>query len=162
MQGPCLSGGGELLAICDLVVAGEEAQFGHPAARDLGIPPTVFMWPFLIGMRKCRELLTTAKLIGAAEAGELGLVNHVVPTAQLDAHTRAFAVDVAKTPANHLAILKAATNRFYENMGLFGSWQAAGELDAIFHQSPAYIAFFKLAKEQGMKAALEKRKQVYG
>ena len=85
-----------------------------------------------------------------------------MPTAKLDAHTRALAADVAKTPANHLSILKAATNRFDENMGLFGSWQAAGELDAIFHQSPAYIAFFKLAKAEGMKAAVEKRKQVYG
>src|SRR3546814_11266723 len=60
VQGVCLSGGGELLAICDLVVAGEDAQFGHPAGRDLGIPPTVFMWPMLIGMRQTRELLYTA------------------------------------------------------------------------------------------------------
>ncbi|WP_211051328.1 enoyl-CoA hydratase/isomerase family protein [Parasphingorhabdus halotolerans] len=38
VQGACLSGAGELLAVSDLVVASEEASFGHPAGRDLGIP----------------------------------------------------------------------------------------------------------------------------
>ncbi|PTU31863.1 enoyl-CoA hydratase/isomerase family protein [Stenotrophobium rhamnosiphilum] len=162
VQGLCLSGGGELLAICDMVVAGEDAQFGHPAGRDLGIPPTVFMWPMLIGMRKTRELLYTAKLIGAVEAERLGLVNQVSPREALDQQTRELALDVAKTPSNHLAILKSATNRFYENMGMFASWQSGAELDAIFHQSPAYIAFFKLVKEQGMRAALDNRRKLYG
>lgn len=162
VQGHCLSGGGELLAVCDIVIAGEEAQFGHPAGRDLGIPPTVFNWPFLIGMRKTRELLYTAKLIGGQEAKELGLVNQLVPNADLDAATRDMALDIAKTPANHLTLLKHATNRFYENMGMFGSWQNGAEIDAVFHQSPAYIAFFKLVRDKGMKAALENRKQTYG
>lgn len=162
VQGLCLSGGGELLAICDMVVAGEDAQFGHPAGRDLGIPPTVFMWPMLIGMRKTRELLYTAKLIGAVEAERLGLVNQVAPRELLDQQTRELALDVAKTPPNHLTLLKSATNRFYENMGMFASWQNGAELDAVFHQSPAYIAFFKLVKEQGMRAALDNRRKLYG
>lgn len=162
VQGLCLSGGGELLAICDMVVAGEDAQFGHPAGRDLGIPPTVFMWPMLIGMRKTRELLYTAKLIGAVEAERLGLVNQLAPREALDQQTRELALDVAKTPPNHLALLKSATNRFYENMGMFASWQNGAELDAVFHQSPAYIAFFKLVKEQGMRAALDNRRKLYG
>lgn len=162
VQGACLSGGGELLAICDLVVAGEDAQFGHPAGRDLGIPPTVFMWPMLIGMRKTRELLYTAKLIGAAEAQRLGLVNEVASREALEQTTRALALDVARTPANHLTLLKHATNRFYENMGMFASWQNGAELDAVFHQSPAYVAFFKMVKEQGMRAALDRRRALYG
>ena len=65
VQGPCLSGAGELIAMSDIVIAGKSARFGHPAARDLGIPPTVFLWPLLIGMRKTKELLYTAKLIDA-------------------------------------------------------------------------------------------------
>lgn len=150
----------ELLAICDLVVVGDDAQFGHPAGRDLGIPPTVFMWPMLIGMRKTRELLYTAKLIGATEADRLGLVNQVAPRGLLDQHTRELALDVARTPPNHLTLLKYATNRFYENMGMFGSWQNGAELDAIFHQSLAYVAFFKLVKEQGMRAALDNRRKL--
>ncbi|HEY9547307.1 MAG TPA: enoyl-CoA hydratase-related protein [Solimonas sp.] len=162
VQGVCLSGGGELLAICDLVVAGEDAQFGHPAGRDLGIPPTVFMWPMLIGMRKTRELLYTAKLIGAAEAQQLGLVNEVASRDALEQTTHALALDIARTPVNHLTLLKHATNRFYENMGMFASWQNGAELDAVFHQSPAYVAFFKMVKEQGMRSALDQRRALYG
>ena len=72
VQGACLSGAGELLAVSDLVIAGEDASFGHPAGRDLGIPPTVFFWPVLIGMRKTKEMLYTARSMSAEEALELG------------------------------------------------------------------------------------------
>ena len=67
VQGACLSGAGELLAVSDLVVASEQATFGHPAARDLGIPPTVFFWPLTIGMRKAKEMLYTARSMSAQE-----------------------------------------------------------------------------------------------
>lgn len=162
VQGSCLSGGGELLAICDLVVASDQALFGHPAGRDLGIPPTVFLWPMLIGMRKTKEFLYTAKLFDAHEALALGLVNHVVPADQLAAKTQALAADIAKTPINHLTILKEATNNWYENMGLAASSRQAADLDAIFHQSPTFKAFFDVVREEGMKAALEARRKRFG
>ena len=162
VQGPALSGAGELLAMCDLVVASDQAQFGHPAGRDLGIPPTVFLWPLLIGMRKTKELLYTAKLIDAEEAKILGLINEVVPAADLDARTRALAEDVARTPVNHLKLLKESTNNWYENMGMETSSFQAADLDAVFHQSPTFNAFFKLVRDQGMKAALAERRRIFG
>ena len=88
VQGLCLSGGGELIAMCDLVVAAETAKFGHPAGRDLGIPPTVFLWPMLIGMKKTREFLYTARLFSATEAERLGLINRVVPLHELEKNGR--------------------------------------------------------------------------
>ena len=162
VQGPCLSGGGELLAICDLVVASEDALFGHPAGRDLGIPPTVFLWPLLIGMRKTKEFLYTSKLFGAEEALQLGLINYVVPADQLEDKTRELAEDIARTPVNHLSILKEATNNWYENMGLATSSHQAADLDAIFHQSPTFRAFFDVVREQGMQAALAERRRRFG
>jgi len=78
VQGACLSGAGEMLAVSDLVVASENASFGHPAGRDLGIPPTVFFWPLTMGMRKSKEMLYTARSMGAEEAEQLGLINKVV------------------------------------------------------------------------------------
>jgi len=157
VQGACLSGAGELLAVSDLVVASQEATFGHPAARDLGIPPTVFFWPLTIGMRKTKEMLFTARSMSAREAETLGLINTVVSADKLDATTRALAEDIAKTPVNHLIILKQATNNFYDNMGLEQSTRQASDLDAEFHQSPTFLAFFKLVREKGMKAALKER-----
>lgn len=162
VQGLCLSGGGELIAMCDLVVAADIAKFGHPAARDLGIPPTVFLWPMLIGMRKTRELLYTARLFSAKEAEAMGLINRAVPLEELDSTVQAMAADIAKTPVNNLAILKQATSNFYENMGLFASGAQAAELDAVFHQSESFVSFFSAVAEEGVQAALAERKKRFG
>lgn len=162
IQGPCLSGAGEMLAVCDLVVASDKASFGHPAGRDLGIPPTVFFWPVLIGMRKTKEMLYTARSMSANEALDLGLINAVVPLEALEAHTLALAQDVARTPVNHLSILKQATDNWYDNMNIETSTRQASDLDADFHQSPTFLAFFKLVREQGMKAALKERTRLFG
>ena len=162
VQGPALSGAGELLAVCDLVVASPAASFGHPAARDLGIPPTMFLWPLLIGMRKTKELLYTGRSIDAKEAQRLGLINEVVSEDQLGSHVEALAIDIARSPANHLALLKESTNNWYENMGMQNSSFQAADLDAVFHQSPTFKAFFDLVKNEGMKAALEERKKQFG
>ena len=115
VQGACLSGAGELLAVSDIVIASKTATFGHPAGRDLGIPPTVFLWPLTIGMRKTKEMLYTAKSIDANEAKNLGLINQAVSPENLESTTRNLALDIAKTPVNHLVILKKATNNFYDN-----------------------------------------------
>ena len=162
IQGPCLSGGGEMLAACDIVVASENASFGHPAGRDLGIPPTVFFWPLLIGMRKAKEMLYTSRSMGAAEAERLGLINTMVKADELDSYTMDLAKDIARTPAEHLKILKTSANNFYENMGVQQSTDAAVVLDAEFHQSPVFLAFFKTVREQGMKAALKERARLFG
>ena len=111
VQGVCLSGAGELLGVADLVVAGEGAKFGHPAGRDLGIPVTLSFWPMLIGMRKTKELLLTAKLIDGTEAERIGLVNQVVPDDELEAAALDMARDVARTADIGLQMSKLATNR---------------------------------------------------
>lgn len=159
VQGLCLSGGGEMIAMCDLVVAAETAKFGHPAGRDLGIPPTVFLWPMLIGMKKTREFLYTSRLFSATEAEQLGLINRTVPLDQLEETVAVLAADVAKTPVENLAILKQATSRFYENMGLFDSGDYAADLDADFHQCESFVSFFTTVAEQGVQAALAERRK---
>lgn len=162
VQGACLSGAGEMLAVSDLVVASETASFGHPAGRDLGIPPTVFYWPLTIGMRKSKEMLYTARSMTAQEALGAGLVNKVVPADELETATRALAEDIAKTPVDHLIILKQSVNNFYDNMSIEKSTRQASDLDAEFHQSPVFLAFFRLVKEKGMKAALKERARLFG
>ena len=162
VQGPCLSGAGELIAMSDIVIAGKSARFGHPAARDLGIPPTVFLWPLLIGMRKTKELLYTAKLIDADEAVTLGLVNEAVADKELDDRVLEVARDIALSPVDHLTLLKESANGWYENMGFEASARRAADLDAVFHQSPTFKDFFKTVKEKGMKVALEIRQKRFG
>ena len=162
VQGACLSGAGEMLAVSDLVVASENASFGHPAGRDLGIPPTVFFWPLTIGLRKSKEMLYTARSMSAKEALELRLINKVVPANELESATRALAEDIAKTPVNHLMILKQSVDNFYDNMNVEKSTRQASDLDAEFHQSPTFLAFFRLVKAKGMKEALAERARLFG
>ena len=161
VQGACLSGAGELLAVSDIVIASKTATFGHPAGRDLGIPPTVFFWPLTIGMRKTKEMLYTAKSMDADEAENLGLINHAVQPDDLESATRNLALNIAKTPVNHLIILKKATNNFYDNMNIEKSVRQASDLDAEFHQSPTFLSFFKLVSTKGMKAALKERARLF-
>lgn len=162
VQGLCLAGAGELLGVADLVVAADDARFGHPAGRDLGIPVTLSFWPMLIGMRKTKELLFTSKLIDGVEAERLGLVNQAVPAGELDDAVWAMARDVARTAPTGLKMSKLATNRWFENMGLLASCYSTADLDTFFHQSPSYVEFFKAVREGGMQAALRQRQEKYG
>src|SRR6185436_6435092 len=61
VHGHCLAGATELAGHCDLVFAAEDAQFGHPAGRTLGVIPSLSMWPYLIGMRLTKVLLFTVE-----------------------------------------------------------------------------------------------------
>lgn len=84
VNGFALGGGCELAMACHLRIAGEKAKFGQPEV-NLGLIPGYGGTQRLIqyiGKTKATELLMTADMIGAAEALQLGLVNHVVPTGE--------------------------------------------------------------------------------
>ena len=88
VNGPALGGGCELVAYCDFVIAGEQARFGQPEIK-LGVfaPVAAILLPRIIGDRRARELMLTGETIEAREALALGLVNRVVPAAELAAET---------------------------------------------------------------------------
>ena len=162
VQGDCLSGAGELLGVCDLAIVSDKARFGHPAGRDLGIPPSIMFWPMLIGYRKTKELLYTARLIGAYEAEKIGLVNQVVVHDQLDDTVTAIASHIARAPSENLSILKEVSNTWFEAMGMEGSVRRGADLDAIYHQYDSFQDFFQTVRQQGVKAAFKKRRDLYG
>ena len=157
IHGYCLAGGTELAGHCDIAFASEDAQFGHPAGRTLGVIPTLSMWPYLLGMRKTKEYLFTGDSMSAHEAAEWGLVNRVVPKDRLEEETLAYARRVAKVPAELLTLHKAATNRFFEHMGIYAAEQSAAEFDAIAHQTTTAKDEMKRMRELGLKRALDSR-----
>lgn len=161
VQGDCLSGAGELLAVCDLAIVSDRARFGHPAACDLGIPPSIMFWPILIGLRKTKELLLTSKLIDAQEAVRIGLVNEVVPHDDLEERVRAVAAKIAKAPSDNSILLKSISNTWFENMGMQQSIRTGADIDAIYHQNRSYTDFFKTLEEEGAKEAFAKRARLY-
>jgi len=96
VNGVAVTGGFELALNCDFLVASENAKFGDTHAR-VGVMPgwglTVLL-PQAIGVRRAREMSFTGNFMLADEALAFGLVNHVVPHAELMPFTRQLALDI--------------------------------------------------------------------
>ena len=85
VDGAAIGGGCELVSACDIVLASERARFGQPEIKLGVFPPlAAVLLPRVIGQKKARELLLTGELISSQEAFQLGLVNHVVPSADIE------------------------------------------------------------------------------
>lgn len=90
INGACVAGGTGLMSLCDLVVAADHARFGLPETK-VGVIPVQVQVYFrnLILPRHAIELMLTGDLVDAQRAREIGLVNYVVPAAELDARVDA-------------------------------------------------------------------------
>ncbi|SAK61489.1 short chain enoyl-CoA hydratase [Caballeronia fortuita] len=97
VNGLCLGGGMEILAACDLAVAADHAQFGLPEPR-VGLAALggglLQRLPRQIGMKDAMALVLTARRISAQEARRIGLINEIVPAADLMSRARALADDI--------------------------------------------------------------------
>lgn len=161
VHGYCLSGALDLISICDIVIAGAGARFGHPAARGLGVPPLLGMLPFKIGALRTKEILFTGDLIDAEQAERWGLINRVVPDEQLEEATRRYCERVAMMHRESLAVHKQTTNRWIDLLGLQAAVDITVDLDAIAHESPFLAEFGRRASEESVKAALDWRDGPY-
>ena len=118
VQGACIAGGLMLAWVCDLIVAAEDAFFADPVVR-MGIPGVeYFAHPWVLGPRFAKEVLFTGGRFTAERAYEVGMVNRVVPRAELEAATFALAQEVAAMPPFGLALAKRAVNQCEDLMGM--------------------------------------------
>jgi enoyl-CoA hydratase/carnithine racemase len=157
VHGYCLAGATEFIGHCDIVFASEDAQFGHPAGRSLGILPTLSMWPVLMGPRKTKEYLFTGDMMSAKEALEWHLVNRVFPREKLEEETLNYARRVAMVPTDLLMLHKAAVNRYLDVIGIRAAEQSSADLDCIAHQTETVKNWMKASRDRGLKAALAER-----
>lgn len=109
VNGFALGGGCELAMACHMRLASPNAKFGQPEVK-LGLVPgyggTVRL-PRLVGRGRAAEILTTARMVDAAEAERIGLVNRVVPAEELMAEARKLAADIiAQSPVAVALCLK--------------------------------------------------------
>jgi enoyl-CoA hydratase len=163
VSGWCLAGGCELAMACDMIIAAENAQFGEPEIR-YGSGPVTLLMPFVLGQKKTSELLFTGDTITAAEAQQLGLVNHVVPADELEAAVTQLTQRIAVAPLSVLRLTKLALIRAYEAMGLRHAVHANLDLSAILNaaDSPEQQEFDQIVRSRGLKAALAWRDKRYG
>jgi len=153
IQGAALGGGAGLAAVCDIVVAAEDAVFGFTEVK-LGILPAVIS-PFVlakIGRSAARELFLTGARFAAARAREIGLVHAVVPAGDLDAAVSRYVRELITAGPEAVA----ATKRLIQQV--WGT--TAGETAAL---TAGAIAARRVSAEgqEGLKAFLEKRKPVW-
>ena len=151
VRGFALGGGCELAMSCDLIVAGDDAQFGQPEI-NLGVMPGAGGTQRLtraVGRARAMDLILTGRTISAGEAAAMGLISRVVPADQtLDAALELAATIAGKAPIAVLAAKEAV--RLAEELPL-----SAG----LRHERRAFFALFASDDQrEGMSAFVEKRR----
>src|SRR6266404_2621862 len=134
VQGHCLGGGCELAMMCDLTIAADDALFGEPEIRFSNVGPALVM-PFVIGLKRARELLFLGDPIDAQTALQYGMVNRVVPRAELAAATLKYARRMALISPEALAATKLSINRGADAAGFRNAIRAG--IDVV---APLYAA----------------------
>ena len=151
IEGACVGGGCEFSTACDIRIASENARMGVPIAR-LGLPIAyreMRRMVRLIGHAKTMELLLTAAIISAPEALDIGLVNHVRPTEEVEAFTYDMAAKIASlAPVVH-RVHKEILQTVLEHPALDGLTPA--------HQALAVSPYETEDFQEGWRAFLEKR-----
>jgi len=158
VRGWCLAIAHELVQMCDIVVAADDAKFGEPEIRHHSCPP-VLVTPFVVGMHKAKELLLTGTTIGAEEAQRIGFVNRVVPAAELMAEAERFAQRLALVPALSVQLNKRSINQVWEQAGLRQVLEHMATMGAVIHTTdvPEWQRFRAIQREGGFRAFLEAR-----
>jgi enoyl-CoA hydratase/carnithine racemase len=153
VNGHALAGGLGLLLACDLAVCVDQAQLGTPEV-DVGLFPMMVMALLQrhVGRKQALELVMTGQKISAQRAEALGLVNRVVPAAELDAEVASLARTLAQKSS---AVLGLGKRAFLCAEGL--------PFDAALELLATQLSINTLAEDaaEGVGAFLEKRRPVW-
>ncbi len=139
VHGKTIAGGLMLMWVCDLVVASDDATFSDPVVAFGVNGVEYFAHPWEVGIRKAKEMLFTGAAIGAAEARALGMVNHVVPRAELEKFTLELAQRIASRPSMGLKLAKQSVNQAQDAQGFWTALQAAMSLQQLGHSNNAQV-----------------------
>ena len=159
VHGHCLAGGCDLMMMCDLAVTSDDAVFGQPEIR-FGSTVVAQVMPWLIGARRAKELILTGHdRLDAFEAHRIGLVNRVVPRADLEEETMRLAGELAVVDPAVMTLTKRALNRSWEVAGfrkaLIEGVRLGSEIESA--RVPEREEFDRIAADSGLKEAIRWR-----
>jgi enoyl-CoA hydratase len=159
VRGACLAGAFELALACDLTIAADDAFFGEPELK-FGAGIVVMLLPWLVGPKIAKEIIITGEdRLSAARAHALGIVNRVVPAAELEATVLKLARHLAAIDPDLVKRTKRAINRSFEARGMLDALEEALAIDLAIEGagSADKIRFMEVARREGLKAALRWR-----
>lgn len=148
INGVCVGAGAVIAAACDLRVAAESARFGYIFPKvglcgaDMG---SAFLLPRIVGHGRAAELLFFGDIIDAAEAYRIGLVNRVVPDAEVVAFARAWADKLARGPAFAHTMTKQMMESEW-SMSLPQAIEAEAQAQAICMSHPDFRTAYEANK----------------
>jgi len=151
VNGYVLGGGCELTLMCDVIVAGDSAQFGQPEVNlgILGGAGATQRWPRTVGKYVAMEINLAGEFMSAVRAYRLGLVNRVVPSEATIRVAQDLARQIASKPPLAVRLIKQSVNRSLE----------ASLADGLaFERRGFHLLFATEDKSEGMTAFIEKRK----
>ncbi len=151
VNGPAIGGGAELAAFGDLVIATPKARFAQPEITIGVFPPLAStILPFLVGPKLALELVLLGEPVTAERALELGIVNRLVPEAQLEETVN----DIIKRITGHSGpVLNMAKKAILGGMGLSLRDGLRNSMDIFLNE------LYRLEDAQeGLRALVEKRK----
>jgi enoyl-CoA hydratase/carnithine racemase len=156
VRGPCLAGACELALACDITIAADDAFFGEPELK-FGAGIVAMLLPWIAGPKIAKEIIFTGEdRILAARAREIGMVNRVVPAAELADTALSVARHIAAVDPNLVKETKRAINRAFEAQNMLDALEEALAIDLAIEGegSPDKKQFMDIARRDGLKAAL--------
>lgn len=157
VQGACIAGGFMVANMCDLIVCSEDAFFSDPVAHSMGTASLeVFIHPWVMSMRKAKELIYTGRRLGATEALEIGMINRVVPVAELETSTMELANTIAAAPPFGMRMVKKSLNRTWQAQGFDTALTAHFDLHQLSHVTQEFQEHLK----RGLDSTIKRAKQM--
>jgi enoyl-CoA hydratase len=133
VHGYCLGGGTIYGYLTDLTIASDDAYFQMPLPQGFGLPGAqtlVEPWA-LMNWKRAYEYLYLSPTLSAEQAQEWGLVNRVVPRADLEATVEETAATIAQMPLTTILTIKAGVKRAWETMGMRVHLQSTADFTTI-------------------------------
>jgi enoyl-CoA hydratase len=155
VHGDCLAGGLELMSMADIAFATDDARLGYPPMRGIATPDVPF-FPWKMSMARAKYLQLTGNSLSGKEAAEWGWIAKSFSPDVFEASVLNEVQALSEIAVDLLAANKQQLNQAYEFMGMKTHFSQAWSWHLLSSAvRPNYKGFFRVARDQGLKAAFD-------